>query len=125
MPESPPPPSPAPGPPGPAPPARGPPPPATPPTPPPPPPARPRPPPPGAQPAHPPPPPPLAGPEASAGPASPLRDQALNARGTRLLVSLYDRQLWLMDGRIALYSAPVAVGKEMVMEYDGRTWDFT
>ncbi|HSU13305.1 L,D-transpeptidase [Longimicrobium sp.] len=78
-----------------------------------------------AQPAQPAPPVPLPGPEASAGPASPLRDQALNARGVRLVVSLYDRQVWLMDGRIALYTAPVAVGKEVVMEYEGRVWDFT
>jgi hypothetical protein len=78
-----------------------------------------------AQPAQPAAPAPLPGPEASAGPASPLRDQALNATGVRLLISLYDRQLWLMDGRIALYTAPVAVGKEVVMEYEGRTWDFT
>ncbi len=67
----------------------------------------------------------IPGPEASPGPVTPLRQQAIGAPGLRVLVSVDDRQLWLMDGQTMLYTAPVAVGKEVVMEYEGQSWDFT
>lgn len=68
---------------------------------------------------------PAATPFATARATTTLRDEALRAPGLRILVSLDDRRLWLMHGRVTLYTAPVAVGKEVIMEYEGRTWDFT
>ena len=50
---------------------------------------------------------------------------AENSRGVRLIVSVDDRRLWLKDGATTVYTAPVAVGREVVLEYDGHSWDFT
>ena len=60
----------------------------------------------------------------AATPVSPLQAEAESAPGMKLLVSVGERTLRLMDGRITLYSAPVAVGKPVVMEYEGREWNF-
>jgi hypothetical protein len=41
------------------------------------------------------------------------------------MVSLEDRRLWLLRGERVELTAPVAVGKPVVLEYDGRTWRFS
>lgn len=46
------------------------------------------------------------------------------APGLHLIVSLSERTLWLNEGEMVLYSAPVGIGKPLVLEYEGRTWDF-
>ena len=52
------------------------------------------------------------------------RRAALKASGTRIVVSIGDRQLWVIDGKDTLYKAPVAVGMGRRLEYGGRTWTF-
>jgi hypothetical protein len=52
------------------------------------------------------------------------RAAAEGADGLRLVVSLSERRLWLRDGPIELFSAPVAVGKGTTLEHDGQRWDF-
>jgi lipoprotein-anchoring transpeptidase ErfK/SrfK len=46
------------------------------------------------------------------------------APGLHVVVSLKDRTLWLNDGETLLHTAPVGVGKPLILEYEGRTWDF-
>jgi hypothetical protein len=50
---------------------------------------------------------------------------AERARGLRLIVSLTDRTLWLRDGDKVVHTAPVAVGKAVILEYEGREWNFS
>lgn len=59
----------------------------------------------------------------SAAPAPPQRGAGAGA-GLHLLVSLTERTLWLKDGAEMLFAAPVGIGKPLVLEYEGRTWDF-
>lgn len=47
------------------------------------------------------------------------------ARGRHLEVSLTERRIWLRDGEAVLFSAPVAVGKPVVLEYEDQVWDFS
>jgi hypothetical protein len=51
--------------------------------------------------------------------------EAERARGLRLIVSLRDRTLWLKQGSTVLHAAPVAVGKAVIMEYEGKEWNFS
>jgi lipoprotein-anchoring transpeptidase ErfK/SrfK len=51
--------------------------------------------------------------------------EAERARGLRLIVSLTDRTVWLKQGSTVLHAAPVAVGKAVVMEYEGKEWNFS
>lgn len=51
--------------------------------------------------------------------------EAERARGLRLIVSLADRTVWLKQGTTVLHAAPVAVGKAVVMEYEGKEWNFS
>ncbi|HEU4453875.1 MAG TPA: L,D-transpeptidase [Longimicrobium sp.] len=62
---------------------------------------------------------------AGARPVSPHREAAERARELRLVVSVNDRTLWLKHGTVTLYEAPVAVGREVVIEWEGRAWNFT
>lgn len=57
--------------------------------------------------------------------ALPLREEALRAPGLRLVVSLEERRVRLMDGPRTLHSAPVAVGRGTVLRDGGRLWDFS
>ncbi len=61
-------------------------------------------------------------------PADPLAlatwDSANRARGPKILVSLQQRRLWYMDGQIELFTAPVAVGRSVVLEWDENRWNF-
>lgn len=53
-----------------------------------------------------------------------LWEEALNTRGRRVLVSVSERRLWIFDGSTPVFSAPVAVGKSVVLEYEAQTWNF-
>jgi len=49
---------------------------------------------------------------------------APEALGRRILVSIEDRRLWLVDGTDTLLTAPVAVGMGRDFTYDGRNYHF-
>lgn len=50
---------------------------------------------------------------------------ALDADGERIVVSREARRLWLMRGDSALFTAPVAVGRDTIFHYGGRAYDFS
>lgn len=52
-------------------------------------------------------------------------DAAIRAGREHLRISLAERRLWLMDGERALFSAPIAIGKSVVLEYEDRVWTFS
>lgn len=52
------------------------------------------------------------------------RRAAAQATGRRIVVSVYDRTLWLIDGRDTLLTAPAGVGMG-VLRRAGRTYDFS
>lgn len=52
------------------------------------------------------------------------RDAAANAKGRRIVVSLFDRRLWWIDGADTLFAAPVAIGRDTVIEYGEIRWEF-
>ena len=51
--------------------------------------------------------------------------EALARDGARIVVSRQLRHLWLMDGDSAVFSAPVAIGRDTIFTYDGRDYDFS
>lgn len=50
---------------------------------------------------------------------------SLAARGLKVVVSVAERRLWLMDGPIVLFEAPVAVGRGTRLSDGERSWDFS
>ncbi len=50
--------------------------------------------------------------------------EAQQVSGPRLMVSLEDRRVWHMNGNRVLYTAPVAIGKSVILEWEGREWNF-
>lgn len=52
------------------------------------------------------------------------RRAAIKARGMRIVISVGERQLWVIDGKDTLYKAPVAVGMGRKLQYGGRSWNF-
>ena len=56
--------------------------------------------------------------------AAEARALAERADGFRLVVSLGDRHLWVIDGRDTLRSAPVGIGMDSTLRYKGRVWRF-
>jgi hypothetical protein len=52
------------------------------------------------------------------------KSTAENAEGYRIIVSLFDRRLWVMRGRDTLRSAPVGVALGTTLDYEGRSWTF-
>lgn len=56
--------------------------------------------------------------------ARPVWEDALEARGTRVVVSREARALWLVTDSGVAFRAPVAVGKHEPFVYDGRRYDF-
>src|SRR5688500_3445048 len=50
--------------------------------------------------------------------------RAARDRGRHVVVSLAERKLWLREGSNVLYTAPVGIGKPVVLEYEGQVWDF-
>jgi hypothetical protein len=53
------------------------------------------------------------------------RGAAARAGGRRIVISLFDRRLWLIEGADTLLSAPAGVGRGKVTFPDGRTRDFS
>jgi hypothetical protein len=53
------------------------------------------------------------------------RRAAERATGKRIVVSIFDRRLWLIDGQDTLVSAPAGVGMGMVRRTSGRMMDFS
>ena len=53
------------------------------------------------------------------------RRAANNATGKRIVVSIFDRRLWLIEGADTLLSAPAGVGMGMVRSTGGRLIDFS
>lgn len=53
------------------------------------------------------------------------REAAARATGRRVVVSLFERRLWLIDGADTLLSAPAGIGRGKVTDRSGRTWDFS
>lgn len=71
---------------------------------------------------------PAAGePSPSARPATadPRPSREPRARGRHLEISLAERRIWLRDGDSVLFSAPVGVGKPVILEYEEQVWDFS
>jgi L,D-transpeptidase-like protein len=52
------------------------------------------------------------------------RHASARAPGRRVVVSLAERRLWVLDGHDTLRSAPIAVGMGRELEYGGRRWLF-
>jgi hypothetical protein len=51
-------------------------------------------------------------------------DAAGKVSGRRILVSLHDRRLWLLDGEDTIFTAPAAVGMDESFAFQGRTYHF-
>lgn len=51
--------------------------------------------------------------------------QAITAREDRIVVSREERRVWLMRGDSAVFTAPVAVGRDTIFEYGGQAYDFS
>jgi hypothetical protein len=52
------------------------------------------------------------------------RALAAEATGYRVIVSLFDRHLWVVNGTDTLRSAPAAVAMDSTLDYAGRSWKF-
>lgn len=52
------------------------------------------------------------------------RKLAENATGYRVVVSLFDRHLWVVNGTDTLRSAPAAVAMDSTLAYAGKSWKF-
>jgi L,D-transpeptidase catalytic domain len=51
-------------------------------------------------------------------------NMARDAKGLRVIVSLFDRQLWVLNDQDTLRVAPAAVVMRTEFEYEGRKWKF-
>jgi hypothetical protein len=52
------------------------------------------------------------------------RQLAEHATGYRVVVSLFDRRVWVLNGTDTLRSAPAAVAMDSTLDYAGRRWKF-
>jgi hypothetical protein len=52
------------------------------------------------------------------------RQLAEQSTGYRVIISLFDRRLWVMSGADTLRSAPAAVAMDSTLDYAGRRWKF-
>lgn len=52
------------------------------------------------------------------------RKLAADATGYRVIVSLFDRHLWVVNGTDTLRSAPAAVAMDSTLAYAGKSWKF-
>lgn len=59
------------------------------------------------------------------GKSTDVWSEALEKRGTRVVVSTATRSLWLMQDTTVLFKAPIAVGRSTRLVYKGREYDFT
>ena len=77
-------------------------------------------------PAPPPPPPPTpAEAPPTAGGDSASWEAGLAVKGPRILVSRQLRRLWYMDGDSLIRTAQVAIGRDTIFRYAGRSYDFS
>ncbi|HEX5727074.1 MAG TPA: L,D-transpeptidase [Longimicrobiaceae bacterium] len=53
------------------------------------------------------------------------RAEAWGARGRRIIISVYDRMLWYVDGERTLVTSPAGVGMGLARTTTGRTIDFS
>jgi hypothetical protein len=67
----------------------------------------------------------------TAGPRAPTDSGAVSVwedanrtSGPKVVVSIDERRLWFMDGQIVLFTAPVAVGRSVVLEFEDKVWNF-
>jgi hypothetical protein len=51
--------------------------------------------------------------------------EALDKKGTRLVISTKGRSLWLMKDSTVVFKAPIAVGRTKPLNYKGNQFDFT
>lgn len=51
--------------------------------------------------------------------------EALDKRGMRVLISTQARSLWVMHDTVAVFKAPIAVGRTKRLVYNGKEYDFT
>ena len=51
--------------------------------------------------------------------------EAMEQKGTRLVVSTHGRSLWLMRDTAVVFKAPIAVGRSTPLVYKGKQYDFT
>ncbi|MBI4408658.1 MAG: L,D-transpeptidase [Gemmatimonadetes bacterium] len=70
-------------------------------------------------------------PDPPAAPAPPrdakgarILGEASRVKGSRILVSIQDRWLWLLEGGDTLVSGPITVGKGQVFHFRGKTYRF-
>jgi hypothetical protein len=49
---------------------------------------------------------------------------ATNAKGLRVIVSMFDRELYVLDDADTLLVAPVAVAVDTTLTYNGKSWRF-
>jgi len=52
------------------------------------------------------------------------RQLAAQATGYHVVISLFDRRLWVVNGTDTLRSAPAAVAMDSTLAYAGRSWKF-
>lgn len=52
------------------------------------------------------------------------RQKAEQAKEYRIVVSLFDRHLWVMNGEDTLRSAPAAVAMDSTLAFGGKVWKF-
>ena len=61
----------------------------------------------------------------AAGKSTSVWTEAMDGKGTRVVVSTKARSLWLMRDTTVLFKAPIAVGRSKPLIYKGKQYDFT
>jgi hypothetical protein len=59
------------------------------------------------------------------GKSTSIWTEAMEQKGTRVVVSTHARSLWLMRDTTVLFKAPIAVGRSKPLIYKGKQYDFT
>jgi hypothetical protein len=59
-----------------------------------------------------------------AGKSTTVWTEALETRGTRIVISTQGRSLWLLRDTTVLFKAPIAVGRSKPLVYKGKQYDF-
>ncbi|MGQ0814320.1 MAG: L,D-transpeptidase [Gemmatimonadota bacterium] len=59
------------------------------------------------------------------GKSASVWSEALEERGTRIVISTQGRSLWLMRDTTVVFKAPIAVGRSKKLVYKGKEYDFT
>ena len=61
----------------------------------------------------------------SPGKSTAVWTEAMDEKGTRIVISTSERSLWLMRDTAVLFKAPVAIGRSKPLIYKGKQYDFT